>query len=403
MLLPSNLCTAMLALPLFCFVCVAPLSIANENLEPILKLVLELDDPSFQRDLLKGMREGLAGKRNLTPPPSWEKVSKKLGESPDLALREEVRLLGLTFGDELSLKTLKKKALDEKVPVEERKRALKTLVEKKAKGLAEDLKKLLDDDSLRIDALRGLAVYATPDVPGQVLARYPKMNSKEKREAIQLLVSRTAFADVLLAAMSDGKVRPSDVPVFAARQIQGFGGRERQNLLRKTWGELRSTSGNKQALYTRYKKLLTPNNLEQADLSKGRLLYQKTCGACHKLYGIGGQIGPDLTGTDRATLDYLLENVLEPNAAIGKDYQLSVITTKDGRALSGVISAENASSLVLRTLTEEVTISIEDIASRKVLPVSMMPEGIFQALPDPDARDLAAYLMGNRQVPLPKE
>ena len=80
-----------------------------------------------------------------------------------------------------------------------------------------------------------------------------------------------------------------------------------------------------------------------------------------------------------------------------------MITTKDGRALSGVISAENASSLVVRTLTEEVTISIEDIASRKVLPVSMMPEGIFQALPDPDARDLAAYLMGNRQVPLPKE
>ena len=167
----------MLALPLFCFVCVAPLSIANENLEPILKLVLELDDPSFQRDLLKGMREGLAGKRNLDPPLSWEKVSQKLGESSDAALREEVRLLGLTFGDELSLKTLKKKALDGKVPVEERKRALKTLVEKKAKGLAEDLKKLLDDDSLRIDALRGLAVYATPDVPGQVLARYPTMNS----------------------------------------------------------------------------------------------------------------------------------------------------------------------------------------------------------------------------------
>ncbi len=75
LLLPSNLCTAMLALPLFCFVCVAPLSIANENLEPILKLVLELDDPSFQRDLLKGMREGLAGKRNLDPPLSYHSIS----------------------------------------------------------------------------------------------------------------------------------------------------------------------------------------------------------------------------------------------------------------------------------------------------------------------------------------
>ena len=103
LLLPDNPGQTILSLPLCCFLCFAPLSIANENLEPILKLVLELDDPSFQRDLLKGMREGLAGKRNLAPPPSWERVSKKLGESTDIALREEVRLHGLTFGDELSL------------------------------------------------------------------------------------------------------------------------------------------------------------------------------------------------------------------------------------------------------------------------------------------------------------
>ena len=72
---------------------------AADNLEPILQLILEEDDSAFHRDLLKGMRDGLAGRLNLSAPPSWKKVSAKLGKSPDAGVREEVRLLGLVFGD----------------------------------------------------------------------------------------------------------------------------------------------------------------------------------------------------------------------------------------------------------------------------------------------------------------
>lgn len=375
----------------------------NDNLEPILRLVLELDDAAVQRDLLKGMREGLAGKRNLKPPPSWAEVSAKLGASGNAALREETRLLGLVFGDEASVRALRAKALDDKAPTEERRRALRTLVEKKAKGLADDLRKLLDDDALRIDALRGLAAFGTAGASKPVLARYAGFSPEEKREAVQLLVSRPAFADALLAAMAAGQVPRADVTVFDARRIHDFGGEERRARLREVWGELRPVSGDKKALYARYKKLLTPEFLKRADLPKGRLLYQRTCGACHKLYGEGGLVGPDLTGSDRGTLQYLLENVLEPNAVIPKDYQLTVFVAKDGRVLSGVLVAENADRFVVRLLTEEVVLPRSEVEEHRTLPVSMMPEGIFQYLPDEDVRDLIAYLMGTEQVALPKE
>ncbi len=375
----------------------------NENLESILRLVLELDDAAFRRDLLKGMREGLAGKRNLKPPPSWAELSAKLGASGDAGLREEARLLGLLFGDEDSLRALRATALDDKAPIEERRRALRTLMEKKAEGLGADLKKLLDDDALRADALRGLAAFGTAGAAEAVLARYAEFSAEEKRDAVQLLVSRPAFADSLLAAMAAGKVPRADVPLFAARQVHGFGGEERRARLRKVWGELKPVSGDKKALYARYKKLLTPEYLKGADLSKGRRIYQRTCGACHKLYGEGGLIGPDLTGSDRGTLQYLLENVLEPNAVIPEDYRLTVFVAKDGRVLSGVLVAENADHFVIRLLTEEVLLPRSEVDEHRTLPVSMMPEGILQYLPDEDVRDLIAYLMGTEQAPLREE
>ena len=376
---------------------------AADNLEPLLQLILEMDDPVFHRDLLKGMRDGLAGRRNLSAPPSWKEVSAKLGKSPDAGVREDARLLGLVFGDEIAIKATRSRALDAKVPIEERRRALGVLVEKKAQGLGDDLKVLLHDDALRIDALRGMAVFGGSDVPELVLARYGKLKNSEKREAVQMLVSRPAYAEVLLEALAAGVVPRSDVSVFAARQILGLGNDKLNARLKELWGEIRPTAGNKKPLFDKYRKLLQPKNLKRADLSNGRLLFNRTCGACHKLYGEGGLIAPDLTGSDRATLDYLLENVLDPNAVITKDFQLNVVTTKDGRAVSGIIAAENDVSLTVQSLIERIVFSKEDLATRQIMPVSMMPEGIFQALKDEEVRDLVGYLSDKRQVPLPKE
>jgi mono/diheme cytochrome c family protein len=110
-----------------------------------------------------------------------------------------------------------------------------------------------------------------------------------------------------------------DVTAFTARQIHTFPDESLRQRLVKVWGEVRPSSADGQKLIAKYKSVLTSDSIIAADARKGRALFRRSCYQCHKLFGEGGEIGPDLTGANRANLDYILENVLTPNAAIAKD------------------------------------------------------------------------------------
>jgi putative heme-binding domain-containing protein len=146
---------------------------------------------------------------------------------------------------------------------------------------------------------------------------------------------------------------------------------------------------------------LTRDEIAKADLSNGRVLYQSLCANCHTLYGEGGKIGPDLTGSGRANLDYLIENIVDPSAMVGVEYRLSDVTMKDGRGLAGIVTARTGRTLTLRTLTEEQTVELSKVVKEDLSPLSMMPEGLLLALPPEQVRDLIGYLMHPVQVPLP--
>jgi putative heme-binding domain-containing protein len=117
------------------------------------------------------------------------------------------------------------------------------------------------------------------------------------------------------------------------------------------------------------------------------------------LFGEGSKIGPDLTGSQRANPEYVLLKVLDPSASVPRDYQLTVVTTKAGRTVSGVVKQETAQTLTLQAPTEEVRLAKADVEERKQVPQSLMPEGQLTALSDAEVRDLLAYLGGAGQVP----
>ena len=111
------------------------------------------------------------------------------------------------------------------------------------------------------------------------------------------------------------------------------------------------------------------------------------------MYGEGGTLGPDITGSNRANLDYLLFNVLSPNGEVQDAYKMVVVTTRDGRTLSGNVVAETDRQITLRVVGQEgVVINKADIQSRETTAVSMMPPGLFDALTDREVIDLVAYL-----------
>ena len=372
------------------------------NLDPVVELLGQIDDPAFHADLLKGMREGLAGQKNVEVPKGWAEVAAKLAKSPNEQVREDVRALSLIFGDSGALDSLKATLVDKKSPLEKRRDALKLLVEKNAPGLASILQDLIQVKDLQGDVLRGLAAYNSKETPQVILKNYSNFNTENKAMAVGTLASRSGFAKELLEALANGKIPRKDISVPIARQIQSLGNEDLSELLKEHWGEIRQVKADKAELMEKYKKMLPKKYLAKADLSNGRALYNRTCAACHVLYGEGGKIGPDITGSDRRNLDYVLDNVLDPNGAIGKDYQFTTIHLKDGRVVAGMVAAENNSSLTVQTVTERIVLSKEDVVARNVLPISMMPEGLFSNLKKDELRDLVAYLATEQQVPLKK-
>jgi putative heme-binding domain-containing protein len=131
------------------------------------------------------------------------------------------------------------------------------------------------------------------------------------------------------------------------------------------------------------------------------MLFTAVCGACHVMYGQGGKIGPDLTGSGRANLDYLLENIAAPSGVVSAVFRMSLLTLKDGRNLIGVIAEKNDHTVTLRTVAETLTLDRSEITKTESSPMSMMPEGLLLALQPDMVRDLIAYLMHPVQVPLP--
>ena len=111
--------------------------------------------------------------------------------------------------------------------------------------------------------------------------------------------------------------------------------------------------------------MLTSKPAHAPDPSLGRAVFAKVCQQCHTLFGVGGKVGPDLTGSNRADLDYVLSNVLDPSALIGKDYLAHVIATTDGRVLTGIIRAEDKDTITLVTANETITLPKSEVEERQ--------------------------------------
>jgi putative heme-binding domain-containing protein len=239
-----------------------------------------------------------------------------------------------------------------------------------------------------------------------VLQRYAKFTPQEKQAAIAGLAVRKETAALLLAAVGEGKITRAEVPSFVAQQIAGLGDAGLTATLEKVWGRIGSGApGAEEAAkeHARWKAVLTPEFLRKGKPSEGRALFKSVCANCHTLFNDGGNIGPNLTGSNRADLDYLLENITNPSAVLGKDYELHVFMLKDGQAAAGMVRSETANAFTVQTLTGEVTVAKADIKSHDQPGMSMMPLSLLTPLTPEQVRDLFAYLMSPAQVPLPGE
>ena len=357
---------------------------------------------AFQTDILAGLSDGLTGWRKAKKPSAWDSLAKKLAGSANKSITDRVRDLSVLFGDGRALDEVKRVALDKEADLTARKAALQTLIESRPPDLRQICEQLLGTRFLNAVAVRGLAQFDDPAL-GEKLARsYRNFHPSERAPVMDTLVSRPAFAKALLTEVGNGKIARADVTAFHARQIRSFKDAALDAQLARAWGELREPAADKKQFIIKLKTQFVVQVLANADLSAGRVVFNTVCANCHRLYGQGGEVGADLTGSGRDNLDYLLDNLADPSAVVSADFRMTVVELKDGRVLNALITAKTDRTLTLKTMTETLTVERREVEKIEESTLSIMPEGLLEALTPEQQRDLIAYLMHPSQVPLPQ-
>jgi putative membrane-bound dehydrogenase-like protein len=358
--------------------------------------------PEVMADVCGGLAAGLRGWSRAPAPAGWEDLGPRLAAGGGAATLEAVRELDVVFGTGRGAAALRAIALDGAADPAARRQAIRTLAAGAPADGPEWLLPLLGDRAVLGAVLAALAPHDDPTIPDKALARLGIMAPADRAALVDLLAARPATAVALLDAVAAGRIGREEISAHHARQIAAFGDDALTKRLVETWGEVRSTPADRRRRIEELGAVLAPDVLAAADRSHGRAVFARACASCHVLFGAGRLLGPDLTGSNRRNLDYLLENIVDPGASVAAGFRAETFLLDDGRAVTGVVSGAGERTLTVRTAQDELILDQRTIAERKVSTVSLMPDNLLVPLSETEIRDLVAYVSGPDQVPLPE-
>jgi len=352
--------------------------------------------PAAQADLVRGLAAGLAGQRRVAKPAGWEAFVASV--DPQAGVEATLRGLSVVFGDGLALDEVRRLALDGDTELPVRRQALESLIEARPADLRSVCEQSLGVRFLNATALAGLTLFDDPQIGRRLAGAYKSFHPVDRPAVIEALASRPSFAPALLGMLAKGTIARGDLTAAQARQIRSFGDPVLSARLAELWGEQRDTPADRREAIAHLKAVLTTARLEAASPARGRAVYARQCGGCHRLFGAGGEVGPDLTGANRGNLDYLLSNIVDPSAVVTRDFLVTRIVLADGRVLVGIVSGENEATLRVQTAQAVLTIPRADVEIREPTQVSLMPDGLLQPLQEQEIVDLIRYLGEPAQV-----
>ena len=160
-------------------------------------------------------------------------------------------------------------------------------------------------------------------------------------------------------------------------------------LIQKHWGKLTRSSEEKERQIAHVRELLADG---KGDAQQGRAIFQRLCATCHTLNGEGAKIGPDLTSYERGNLDFILPAIVDPSLAIREEFTAFNVETKDGQSITGFLNEQTPSAVTLTDVNgHRLVLPRRDIESLQASSLSLMPEGLLDALQPQEVRDLFAY------------
>lgn len=132
----------------------------------------------------------------------------------------------------------------------------------------------------------------------------------------------------------------------------------------------------------------------------GRAIFTKVCANCHRMADVGGKVGPQLDGVGQRGAERLLEDILDPNRNVDEAFRTTLVTTVDGRVISGLKLREDGGDFILADSGgKEVRIAAADIDEVTVSPLSPMASNVLDQIGEQNLPDLLAYLLESSARP----
>ncbi|WP_395740442.1 PVC-type heme-binding CxxCH protein [Prosthecobacter sp.] len=342
-----------------------------------------------ERDL-KILAFGMKDEAKAAMPKAWPQLQAKFpGATSDQ--------LSALFGDKAVLAKMRAMLADASQPLPQRRTAFDLLKRVNDTEATPIFAKLLDQPDFTSVVIPLLSRSTDSATAIALINRFAKLNDTDRSAALGTLTSRAELALPLLAAVKSGTFEKKHLSSLQIRQMRNLNNAEINTLLDTTWGKVNESTEAAKASIAKLRKAYQSAPLWAFNAKSGEETFKQVCAVCHAMGGVGGKLGPDLAGSWRNGLDYFLENIIDPNAVVGDNFQLHVLTKKDGSVISGVIEQETETAITARTVTESLIISKADLKSRQKMPVSLMPPGLLESMPERKALELLKYLLSKRE------
>jgi putative heme-binding domain-containing protein len=357
---------------------------------------VQRDNPKLHAACIRALWGAYQGRSQVDKPAYWDPLKSLASKHPDPTVVRLAVLVGSIVDRTDDPAPLLQMIAKKDVPLAERKAAVEALGKIDTPEAIERLERLMEDPDLGNAAAFAMRYTLGKPRAAALVERYAQASQPARTGIISALASRVDSMEVLLDAIEKNTIPQDQVDATTWRQFQSAGNWELLERARKLNKSL-ELPGNRQELIEKEEALLTPEAIQKGGINFGRLVWINKCGTCHKLYGEGGQIGPELTGAQRTNLRYWLENILAPSALVAENYRVTALRMQDGRVITGVVVSETPRELTVQTAQERIVVFASEIDQRSASQMSLMPEGLFEGLTQDQKASLLKYLMSSPQ------
>jgi putative membrane-bound dehydrogenase-like protein len=249
---------------------------------------------------------------------------------------------------------------------------------------------LIPQEDARVQAavVDALARLNHPNVPKTLLRDWKSHTPSLRTEIVDALLGRRSWTRALLTAIRKGDVRPAEISAVHRQRLLSLRNRELRQLAADVLKSVRFDA-NRAKVVAAYQSALKLTG----NVSHGKAVFKKTCSICHKLEGVGKQVGPDLIGLKDKSPQSLLVAILDPNRNVESRYVNYVAVTKAGRSFAGLLASEAGGSITLVGPDGKEQVLLRgEIELLRSTAKSAMPEGLEKDLKPQDAADVMAYV-----------